>query len=265
VSELPLEARALSVRHPQASFDAVRDVTLSVAEAEIVALCGRNGSGKSTLLAALAGVMKPERGEVTLYGEPIGRMRRRAVARRLAFLPQQPQYPEGLTIESLVRLGRRVHGGGASREDRHAIEEAIRAMELGALRTRPLERISGGERRRAFIAMVLAQETPVVLLDEPTAALDLRHEIELLQHLREVRRARGLCVVVAMHDLTHAANLADRMVLLARGRLYEQGAPRDCLQPDRLRDVFGIEARVSDGEDGLRIEAVGTADPLRSL
>lgn len=264
MSQAMLAAKRVTMRHESADYDAVRDLTLTVERAEIVVLCGRNGSGKSTLLSGLAGILPAREGEVLLQGEPIRVLPRRVIAKQMAFLPQHPAFPEGVEVGELVQWGCHVHRGEA-RANRLAVSEALRAMDLEALRRRPLERISGGERRRAFVAMVLAQRTPLVLLDEPTAALDVRHALELLELLLDVRKQRGVTFVLALHDLEQAAAVADRLVLLIRGRLYDQGPPETVLEPERIQDVFGIHANVQHAEGRLRVQTRGIADAVRSM
>jgi len=268
VSGARLEATRLHLRHAQADRDAVRDVTLAVAPGEIVALVGPNGSGKSTLLAGLAREIAPRAGRVCFDGTPLERWPRRRLARRVARLPQDPAVPEGLTVAGLVANGRHPHVAplaAFSTRDHAAVREALAAMELGDLRTRPLETLSGGERRRAWIAMVLAQEPELLLLDEPTAALDLRHQWEVLEFLARANRERGLTIVVSLHDLEQAAGLAHRLAILHRGRLYAAGAPERCLGEEMLRDVFAVDARVGKDDGRLTLRVRGPGDPLRSL
>jgi iron complex transport system ATP-binding protein len=263
-----LEADRLHLRHAGAERDAVRDVTLRVERGEIVALVGPNGSGKSTLLAGLAREIAPRAGMVRFDGVELRHWPRRKLARRMARLPQEPAVPEGLTVEALVRNGRHPHVGafGAHGEDDlRAQRDALAAMDLLDLRARSLETLSGGERRRAWLAMVLAQEPELLLLDEPTAALDLRHQWDVLALLGRINRERGLTLVVSLHDLEQAAALAHRVAVMHRGRLYAAGAPGRLLAADTLRDVFAVDARVSCDDGALAIRVCGPSDPLRSL
>jgi len=246
----------------------VRGVSLDVRPGEILALVGPNGSGKSTLLGGLGGALRPARGRVELDGRPLSGIPKREVARRLGRLPQEPVHPEGLTVEALVRQGRHPHLGvveSFAAGHASAVEGALREMDLLDLRKRPLETLSGGERRRAWIAMVLAQEASVLLLDEPTAALDLRHQWQVLDLLVRLNRERGLTLVVSLHDLEQAARVAHRMAVMLRGRLYEASDPERMLQPEMLRDVFAIEADVTERAGRLKVDLLGPADPVRSL
>jgi iron complex transport system ATP-binding protein len=263
-----LAAERVHVRHARAERDAVRDVSFTLGAAEVVALVGPNGSGKSTLLAALAGELAPRAGRVTLDGVPLARVPRRRRARRIARLPQEPGCPEGLEVEQLVSHGRHPHRGAFSplgRADRRAVTAALEAFDLMDLRGRAVETLSGGERRRAWLAMVLAQEPEILLLDEPTTALDLRQRFELLALLARVHRERGISLLVSLHDLEEAAALAQRVAVLHRGRLYEAADPEYALRAETLRDVFGVDARTEKEDGFVRVRVRGPATPLRSL
>jgi iron complex transport system ATP-binding protein len=263
-----LAAERVFLRPAGSDRDVVRDVSLAVAPGEIVALVGPNGSGKSTLLAALGRGLRPRAGTVAIAGQDVWRQRAREFARRVARLPQDPSAAEGVTVESLVATGRHPHRRvltPPSAADRSAVREAIAMLELGDFRTRALETLSGGERRRAWIAMTLAQETPVLLLDEPTAALDVRHQWDLLARLARINQDRGVAIVVSLHDLEQAASLAHRVAVLHRGRLYAAGAPERVLDEATLCDVFGVAARVAKEDGRLRVRVLHPADPVRSL
>jgi iron complex transport system ATP-binding protein len=268
VSTSALRAERVHLRHAGADYDSVRDVTLSVERGEVLALVGPNGSGKSTLLSGLARDLRPRTGRMTIGGEDAWRLSRRAFARQVARLPQDPACPEGLQVEALVATGRYSHRGALLPllpEDRRAVREAMAALELSDLRLRGVETLSGGERRRAWLAMVLAQGSEILLLDEPTASLDVRQQWEVLILLGRLNRERGTTLVVSIHDLEQAAALAHRVAILHRGRLYDVGAPERCINPDMLRDVFGVDADVTKEDGFLRIRVRGPADPLRSL
>lgn len=263
-----LQARRLTLRRPRADFDAVRDLTLQVRPGEVLALVGPNGSGKSTLLSGLAGTLAPRSGTVTLDGRAVSEWSARERAQRLALLPQAPSAPEGVRVVDLVRTGRFSHRARFSalgRDDRRAVHEAIQLMDLDDLRHRKVERLSGGERRRAWLAMVLAQGTDWLLLDEPTAALDLRHEWEVLAHVSTINRERGTSIVVALHDLAQAAQVAHRVAVLSRGRIYHVGDPASALDDDTLRDVFRVDAELEKDDGRMRLRLRGPADPTRNL
>jgi iron complex transport system ATP-binding protein len=263
-----LAAERIHARHPGVDRDVLRDVSLAVRPGEILALLGPNGSGKSTLLAVMGGDLAPRSGRVLLDGADARGVSRRAFARRVARLPQEPACPEGLSVAALVACGRHPHRGfftSLGSADRTAISRALSAMGLSDLAHRPIERLSGGERRRAWLAMVLAQEAEILLLDEPTAALDLRHQWEVLDVLARASRDRSVAVVTALHDLEQAAAIAHRVAVMHRGRVYDAGPPELCLREDTIRDVYGVDARTAKEDGALRVRVRGPADPVRSL
>ncbi len=263
-----LAAEGVHLRHPGADRDSVRDLHLRVEPGEIVCLVGPNGSGKSTTLAGLGRDLRPREGTVRLDGEDVWRLPRRRFARAVARLPQEPRSPEGLTVEALVTGGRNPHLpllGAPRAADRRAVAQALREMDLADLRHRTVETLSGGERRRAWIAMVLAQEADALLLDEPTAGLDLRHQWEVLDLLVRINRERKATLVVVLHDLEQAARIAHRLAVFHRGRLYRAAPPGEVLEKEMLRDVFRVEADVRREVGALRLRVERPADPIRSL
>jgi len=230
---------------------ALRGVDLSLVAGSLVAIVGPNGCGKSTLLRCLARLHRPSTGEVTVDGRDIQGLSPRETARTIALLPQSPLAPEGLTVAGLVAYGRHPHQGLFRRwsvEDERVAEDAMRATAVLELADRALDTLSGGQRQRAWVAMVLAQRSPVLLLDEPTSALDLGHQIEVLRLLREVA-AGGRLVVVVMHDLAAAVRYADHLVALKDGVVVAQGAPHEIVDADLVRDLFGVETEILRSSD----------------
>ncbi|MFB9312287.1 ABC transporter ATP-binding protein [Nocardioides plantarum] len=227
----------------------VRDLALAIESRTVTALVGPNGSGKSTLLMTLARVLKAQGGEVLLDGEPIGRRSSVEVARRLGVLPQTAVVPSGATVREVVEQGRYPQLGAWAMLRRHDDAAQRRALELTgltALADRRLDSLSGGERQRAWIAMILAQQTGVLLLDEPTTHLDVRHQIDLMVLVERLRDDHGLTVVMVLHDLNQAARHADRIVALHDGVVRADGTPREVVTPAMLREVFDIDAVVVD-------------------
>lgn len=270
MAEVVLESRGLFVEHPGADRSAVRDLSLALHRAEILAITGPNGSGKSTWLAALGRELAPRSGHILdQHGDSIGREARRSFARRVARLPQDPRCATGLLVEQLVASGRYPHRGifsGLGTTDRSAIAEALAATDTSHLRRRAVETLSGGERRRAWLAMALAQRAEVLLLDEPFAGLDLGHAFEVEELLVELVRSRRVALAVVVHDLTTAVRIADRIAVLHGGRLYASGAPCEVLDRETLADVFGLDASLEPVEDGrIRLAITGPAQVRRFL
>jgi len=242
---MSLEARDLTLAYDRDPV--VADLSLRIEAGRITALVGANASGKSTLLRGLARLLRPARGVVYLDGRAITRMSTREVARRMAVLPQGPEVPEGVTVRELAAQGRYPHQGLLrqwSREDEAAVERALAATGTAELAERPLDELSGGQRQRAWIAMTLAQETDVLLLDEPTTFLDMAHQVEVLELLRELNRRHGRTIVMVLHDLNQAARYAHRIVAVRDGRLVADGPPEDVISEETVRAVFGLEVRV---------------------
>ncbi|MBW9116972.1 ABC transporter ATP-binding protein [Rhizobium cauense] len=245
VAQPRLSAKSLTLGYTTTKVLENVDVTIPVGK--ITALIGANGSGKSTLLRALGRIVRPLDGVVTLDGKAIATVPGRVIAQTLALLPQSPASPDGLTVRQLCRFGRHPHKGLLSRttrQDEEIVEASLVATGLAGLADRPLDRLSGGQRQRAWIAMALAQETPILLLDEPTTYLDIAHQLEVLQLLKELNETAGRTIVMVVHDLNHAAQYADQIIAVAGGGIHAAGRPADLLKPELIRAVFGIDAMV---------------------
>ena len=240
-----LEARHLTLGYERRTV--VEDLSLLVPPGRVSVVVGANGSGKSTLLRGLARLLRPASGEVLLDGRDIHSLPSRDVARRLGLLPQDAVAPEGLLVRDLVGRGRHPHLGllrRRSAEDDAAVLDAMALTGTTDLADRPVDELSGGQRQRVWVAMVLAQRTDLLLLVEPTTFLDLAHQVELLDVLRDLNRLRRTTVVMVLHELNLAARYADHLVALKRGRVVAQGDPREVVTPGLVADVFGLEARV---------------------
>jgi len=218
-------------------------VDLTPPPRQLTALVGANGSGKSTLLRALAGLQGLEAGQVLLDGRAIAAWSPKAAARRVGTLEQSPAALEGMTVEDLVRQGRYPHRSlfsGWTEADGAAVEQALDLTRMQDLRLRPLEALSGGQRQRAWIAMTLAQQTDILLLDEPTTYLDLTHQLEVLTLMRRLVTERGATVVAVLHDLNHAARYADHMVMMHDGGIHASGPPAQVITVEAIRTVFAV-------------------------
>lgn len=225
----------------------VHDMTLEIPQGAITTIVGANACGKSTLLRAMARLLKTTSGTVLLDGRPIGDLPSREVATVLGLLPQTPVSPEGIAVADLVGRGRYPHQGWFRRwthDDDVAVEEALAATDTLDLADRSIDELSGGQRQRVWIAMALAQQTDVLLLDEPTTFLDVAHQVEVLDLLTDLNRRRGTTIVMVLHDLNLAARYADHLVAIRSGRLYSQGSPAEVVTEQMVSDVFGMTSRV---------------------
>jgi iron complex transport system ATP-binding protein len=251
---MKLTVEHLTLAH--GSRTVVRDVSFEIAAGEMVAILGPNGSGKSTLLRGMARLHPPRAGRVLLDGRDIRSMNSRQVARVLAILPQAPAAGLDLTVRELAFRGRYPHQGFLQRVTRHdaeAVEWALEATDALDLAERPLAALSGGERQRAWIAMALAQEPRILLLDEPTTFLDVAHQVEVMHLLRRLN-ARGITIVAVLHDLALAGRFTTRIIALRDGTVAFDGPPTAVLEPDALERVFGVPMLVlPDPETGLPI------------
>ena len=227
----------------------VDGVTFGVEHGEWVTLIGPNGAGKTTLVRAIAGLVRHE-GAIKLEGRPIGRLGRRELARRVAVVPQVPVMPAGMTVREYVLLGRTPYvsyAGRESRRDHAAVGQALGRLDLVDFTDRPLGSLSGGERQRAVLARALAQEAPLLLLDEPTTALDAGRQQEALELVDTLRLDAGLTVLAAMHDLTSAGQYASRLLLLSGGRIVAQGGAAEVLTEPLIAEHYGAKVRVVEG------------------
>lgn len=225
----------------------LRGIDLALKRGGLIALLGPNGSGKTTLLKILNGILLPRAGGVAFDGKNLGTLARKEIAQRIALVPQELNVPFAFTVREMVLLGRTPHIRplfGESTRDHQAIERALELTSTGALAERVFGDLSGGERQRVVIAMALAQEPQVLLLDEPTVHLDINHQIEILELVRQLNRERGLTVLATMHDLNLAALYFDRLLLLNDGRIVGEGAPRQVLTAERIYAVFGANVLV---------------------
>ncbi len=250
-NDVAIRLRGLTLGYgPASAPPIVEDLDLDVPAGRVTAIIGANGCGKSTLLRGLTRQLAPRAGSIEVLGRDAARVSARDYARTVALLPQHPVAPEGMTVAQLVARGRHPHRGllgGRAAGDDAAIASALERTDLVELAEREAGTLSGGQRQRAWLALVLAQQTPVVLLDEPTSYLDLSHQVEVLDLVRALPDPRGggrATVVAVLHELNLAARSADHIVAMAAGRVVAQGTPGEVIVPEVLAEVFGLDADV---------------------
>ncbi|SEN53922.1 ABC transporter ATP-binding protein [Paenibacillus sp. OV219] len=240
-----LEARGLSLSYGGSYI--FEDLNLSIPKGKVTVFIGSNGCGKSTLLRSMARLLKPQRGSVVLEGADIAGMSTKEVARKLAILPQGPTTPEGLTVLQLVKQGRYPYQSWLkqwSQEDEASVQAALLATGMTELAERAVDALSGGQRQRAWIAMTIAQETPIILLDEPTTYLDLTHQIEVLDLLDAMNRNEQRTVVMVLHDINLACRYADHIVAIRDGRIESQGRPDEVIDEALIEKVFRLKCDI---------------------
>jgi iron complex transport system ATP-binding protein len=256
---MPLEIQNLTGGYT--TIPIIKDVNLDLETGEWLSLVGANGSGKSTFLKLLIRILFPDQGVVLLDGKTIHSQPANIVAQKLALLPQQQTIPAGLTVRQLVSLGRTPHQPWwqweLNSEDREKVELAIQKTRLENLSERPVENLSGGERQRAFLALALAQEPKVLLLDEPTTYLDINYQLQLLELLKELNQQQ-LTIVTVLHELNLAARYSKRIALFKQGYLWDVGTPENVLTTDAIAQVFNVEALIINTPVGLQVCAISS-------
>ncbi len=250
-----LSAKNLTVKIEEKTI--LSGVNISFTPGKRTAIIGPNGAGKSTLLKALAGLNHRYDGQVLLGDEDTKKIGRKAFARRLAILPQGMTVPGDVTVSELVDYGRFPYRGvmtaGDPKRDREAVEQALAKTHLKGYTSQRVMTLSGGERQRAFIAMALAQEPEILLLDEPTTYLDIGHQLEVMNIIEELNRNENMTIIMVLHDINHALQYADEIVVIKDHGIYRQGTPGDILTVDLLAEVFGVKADVFVNSNGISV------------
>lgn len=247
---------SLSAEQVRLGYDGraiVEQLSVKICPHGVTALIGPNGCGKSTLLKGLAGLLKPMGGQVSLQGQSIQSWPRNKLALEVAMLPQKPVAPEGVRVRELVEYGRFPYQGllrGASAEDRDMVAWAMAQTGVGSLAEKPVHSLSGGQQQRVWISMAIAQQSSILLLDEPTTFLDWGHQLEVLELLARLNREQQLTVVMSLHDLNQAAQFADRILVMEKGQLVAHGSPAEVIDAQMLARVFSVNARVREQSDG---------------
>ena len=229
------------------NLDIVKDLNLDIPKGKITTIIGSNGCGKSTILKTIARIIQPKSGDIFVNNINIKDQSPKELAKAVAVLPQSPQAPSGLTVEELIACGRFPHQKGFGKmrkEDNDIVTWALQSTGIEEFRDRPIEALSGGQRQRAWIAMALAQQTDILILDEPTTYLDLAHQLEILKLLEELNRKQGTTIVMVIHELNNAARFADHMIGVKKGKVICQGSAEEVMTKENLKELFNIDAEI---------------------
>ncbi|WP_238884057.1 ABC transporter ATP-binding protein [Clostridium sp. YIM B02551] len=247
---------AISVKNLSVAYEnnlIIDNMNLSIPKGEISIIIGSNGCGKSTLLKTIARVIKPKNGDIFINDKNIKSQKEKHIATQVAFLPQGPVCPNGITVKELVTYGRFPHQkmiGGLTSHDKEIINWAIEETGLKDFADRQVENLSGGQRQRAWIAMTLAQETDIIMLDEPTTYLDMSYQLEVLEVLERLNRKKNITVVIVLHELNNACRFASNIIGLKKGKIICEGIPKEVITKDNLKEIYGIDVTLQLSEDG---------------
>lgn len=247
---------AISVKNLSVAYEnntIIENMNLSIPKGKISIIIGANGCGKSTLLKTIARINRPKNGYIFINNKNIKEIKEKNIAKEVAFLPQGPTCPSGLTVRELVAYGRFPHQkiiGGLNNHDKDLIEWAIEETGLKEFADREVENLSGGQRQRAWIAMTLAQETEIIMLDEPTTYLDMSYQLEVLEVLQRLNKEKKITVVIVLHELNNACRFADNIIGLRKGKIICEGKPMDVINKESLKEIYGIDANLKESENG---------------
>lgn len=229
------------------NIDIVKNLNLEIPKGKITTIIGANGCGKSTILKTLGRIITPKSGNIYINGKDLYKERPTEIAKNMAILPQNPQAPSGLTVEELIAYGRFPHQKGfgkTNKEDKDIVEWAMEVTKISEFKDRNIDDLSGGQRQRAWIAMALAQETDILLLDEPTTYLDLAHQLEILSLLDDLNKNQGRTIVMVIHELNNASRFADHMIGIKKGSIVCEGNAEDVMTQANLKEIFNIDAEI---------------------
>ncbi|MBN1068161.1 ABC transporter ATP-binding protein [Clostridium botulinum] len=229
------------------NLDIVKNLNLDIPKGKITTIIGSNGCGKSTILKTIARIIQPKSGDIYVNDKNMKEQNPKDLAKTMAVLPQSPTAPSGLTVEELIAYGRFPHQKGfgkLKKEDKDIVTWALKSTGIEEFRDRPMEDLSGGQRQRAWIAMALAQQTDILILDEPTTYLDLAHQLEVLKLLEELNKNQGTTIVMVIHELNNAARFADHMIGVKKGKVVCQGSAYEVMTKENLRELFNIDAEI---------------------
>ncbi|HAT1132574.1 ABC transporter ATP-binding protein [Corynebacterium striatum] len=251
----PAQLTAKDISLGYGERDIITGLSVDIAPGKVTSIVGPNGCGKSTLLRSLSRLLKPTGGEIFLDGKAISEIPTKQLAASLGLLPQSPIAPDGIVVTDLVGRGRTPHQGLLGRwsqEDYDIVQESMEMTGVAELAERSIDELSGGQRQRVWIAMALAQRTDILLLDEPTTYLDIKHQLEVLDLLVELNETHGTTIAMVIHDLNLAARYSDELIAVSNGNVYAQGSPQDVMTQQTVKDVFGVDSViVEDPVSGL--------------
>lgn len=246
---------AISVKNLSVAYEdnlIIDDMNLSIPKGKISIIIGANGCGKSTLLKTIARVIKPKNGDIFINEKNIKMQKEKNIATQVAFLPQGPVCPSGITVKELVAFGRFPHQkliGGLKAHDKEIIDWAIEETGLTDFADREIENLSGGQRQRAWIAMTLAQETEIIMLDEPTTYLDMSYQLEVLQVLEKLNKEKNITIVMVLHELNNACRFASNIIGLKKGKVICEGNPMEAITKENLKEIYGIDGKLQLSEN----------------
>lgn len=244
----------LKVRNLEFSYSStpvLEDVTMELTQSEMIGIVGPNGTGKSTLIRCIDRILEPRRGSILLDEEDIKHMGMMEIAKKLGYVPQSISSIFPTTVFDTVLMGRRPHiGWRSSNDDREKIVDILQLMEIEDIAMKDFNELSGGQQQKVLIARALAQEADMLLLDEPTSNLDIRHQIEVMEIIKDLIAKKDISAIMAVHDLNLASRYADRVIMMKGGRIFDAGNPSDVLTPENIKSVYGVEAEVINGNGG---------------
>ncbi len=244
-----LEIKGVSFSY--GGIDALSDISFAVGDSELVTLVGPNGSGKSTLLRCIDKLLKPKMGIILIQGQDIAKMSLRELAQTIGYVPQSAVNTFPFTVFDAVLMGRKPYiSWGVGKRDIELVSEILDFLGLSSMAGRYFNELSGGERQKVLIARALAQEPDLLLFDEPTSNLDIRHQLEVLDTVKALQGEKGVSVIMAMHDLNLASRFSDRVIMLNKGRIFATGTPEEVLIPENIREVYGVEVEVTHRDGG---------------
>ena len=246
-----VKLRIMGVEFSYGSEAVLKGVSIEIPQGEMLSIIGPNGAGKTTLLRCINRILKPRRGVIMINGQSIEGMSRREIAKRMGYVPQSTHQVFPNTVFDVILMGRRPHFAWKCNEkDIEKVLETLKMLGIENLAMRDITELSGGQQQKVFIARALAQEPEILLLDEPTSNLDIKHQLEVMNIIKSITNERGITAIMAIHDLNLASRYADRVIMMHEGRIFAVGSPEEVLTPKNIREVYGVEAEVLCGKDG---------------